>query len=230
MIPFGFFQLIFGPFADRYGKKQVVAFSILVFAFTTALCAFGTGLKDLSLYRALTGVFAAAVMPISLALIGDLFPIEERQTAFGIMTLVGGKLSGKLTSRFGARNLLTLGLALVALSDAALYRAGSVLWILMVSVGLLGAGFLFTHSTLLTRATQFAQKSRGAAMSLVAFCFMGGGGIGTAVGAGIIAAYGISNLSLAYAAALFLTLFMSFVLIRGQVVPLRRGDALANAA
>ncbi|RJR46430.1 MAG: MFS transporter [Desulfobacteraceae bacterium] len=343
MIPFGIFQLIFGPLADRYGKKQVIAFSTLVFAFTTGLCAFGSGLFDLSLYRALTGVFAASVMPISLALIGDLFPIEKRQTAigtfmgisflgqglsmatgglisylfdwrgvfavyaalsvipvvalfrhyreipsvkhenskflapywqllrnpdsfftyvlvlleglfiigsfsylgayiakayrfnylvigllmtaFGLMTLVGGRLSGKLTSRIGARSLLTMGLAIAALSDAALCCAGDVLWVLLVSVGLLGLGFIFTHSTLLTRATQFAQKSRGAAMSLVAFCFMGGGGIGTAIGSGIIKAYGISNFFLAYGAALLCTLLLSFVLVRGPVVALAQSPA-----
>ena len=49
---------------------------------------------------------------------------------------------------------------------------------MIISVALLGLGFIFTHSTLLTRATEFALKARGAAMSLVAFCFMGGGGVG----------------------------------------------------
>ena len=83
MVPFGLFQLVFGPLADRYGKKQVVTFSMMVFTVATGLCALGLGLKDLALYRALTGVFAASVMPISLALIGDLFPIEKRQGAIG---------------------------------------------------------------------------------------------------------------------------------------------------
>ena len=83
MIPFGIFQIIFGPLADRYGKKQVIMFSILFFTVSTGLCAMGFGLTDLAIYRALTGIFAAAVMPISLALIGDIFPIEQRQGAIG---------------------------------------------------------------------------------------------------------------------------------------------------
>lgn len=343
MIPFGIFQLIFGPLADRFGKKQVITISILIFTLTTALCALGTGLFDLSIYRGLTGVFAASVMPISLALIGDVFPIEERQTAigtfmgisflgqglsmatgglisylfnwrgvfavyavlsvipgafllkyyrkipssgnkeskflapyvrllrkpesfftyvlvllegifivgsfsylgayiastyhynylaigllmtaFGLMTLVGGRIGGKLTQRIGARNLLTVGLALAFLSDVVLFEAGDVVGVLLVSVGMLGAGFIFTHSTLLTRATQFAQASRGAAMSLVAFCFMGGGGVGTAIGAAIIKTYGISNLFLVYGAALLCTLLLSFVLVRGPVVIYQRATA-----
>lgn len=47
----------------------------------------------------------------------------------------------------------------------------------------LGLSFMLDHSTLTTIATGFAAQARGAAaMSLVAFCFMGGGGIGTAFG------------------------------------------------
>jgi len=46
---------------------------------------------------------------------------------------------------------------------------------------------MLAHSSLLTRATMFANKARGAAMSLVAFCFMGGGGLGTAIGGRVIA-------------------------------------------
>lgn len=83
MIPFGIFQIIFGPLADRYGKKQVVTFSVLIFTVATGMCALGTSLSNLALFRALTGIFAASVMPISLALIGDVFPMKERQQAIG---------------------------------------------------------------------------------------------------------------------------------------------------
>ncbi len=41
---------------------------------------------------------------------------------------------------------------------------------------------MLAHSTLLTIATEVAPKARGMAMSLVAFAFMGGGGIGAAIG------------------------------------------------
>jgi hypothetical protein len=34
-------------------------------------------------------------------------------TAFGLMTVVGGRLSGKLVLKIGARKILTLGLLLV---------------------------------------------------------------------------------------------------------------------
>ena len=58
-------------------------------------------------------------------------------------------------------------------------------------------------------------------MSLVAFCFMGGGGLGTAIGGKIAAVYGLPILFLIYAIALAVTLMLSFILIPGQVVTSR---------
>ena len=71
---FGLFQLIFGPLADRFGKRQVITIFMIVFTVATGLCALGSSLTDLIVYRALTGIFAASIMPVSLALIADLFP------------------------------------------------------------------------------------------------------------------------------------------------------------
>ena len=336
MIPFGIFQIIFGPLADRYGKKQVITFAVIMFTIATGLCALGSNLTNLAVFRALTGIFAASVMPIALALIGDVFPIQERQgaigtfmgisflgqglsmaiggtiafflnwrgvfgiysvlalvpvlllvknykllpsekhpdskilapygklfgtsrslftyilvllegifivgsfsyagayisktygfnyfyiglimTAFGIMTVIGGRVSGKVAAKIGARKILSLGLISAALADIIIYLFGNILGLLIIGVALLGLGFIFTHSTLLTRATEFAQKARGAAMSLVAFCFMGGGGVGTAIGGRIISASGINNLFIIYGIALVVTLLLSFVMIRDHVV------------
>lgn len=72
-----------GPLADRYGKRQVINLATVFFTVGTALSAPGFNLIDLALYRALTGIFAASVMPISLALIGDVVPLKERQAALG---------------------------------------------------------------------------------------------------------------------------------------------------
>jgi predicted MFS family arabinose efflux permease len=83
MIPFGIFQLVFGPLADRFGKKQVITFAMILFTIGTGLCALGYSLDNLTIYRAMAGIFAASVMPVSLALIGDLVPMAERQAAIG---------------------------------------------------------------------------------------------------------------------------------------------------
>lgn len=336
MVPFGLFQLVFGPLADRYGKKQVITLAMTAFTLATGLCALGLGLADLALYRALTGMFAASVIPISLALIGDLFPIQQRQgaigsfmgilflgqglsmaiggltayflswrgvfaiyallsllptlalfrayrslpstknprakfvapyrkllsesrsantyllvllegafiigsfsylgayiaelhhfnylhigltmTVFGAASVIGGRLTGRLVQAMGPRHLLTLGLLLASAALLGLAYYGRHLPWLVTAVAVLGFGFIFTHSTLLTRATEFAEKSRGAAMSLVAFCMMGGGGVGTALGGLMIHRWGLGNLFLVYGAALLAAWLLSFALIRQGVV------------
>lgn len=110
MFPFGAFQIIMGPLSDRYGKKQVLTLSIIIFTITTGLCALGTNLASLSVFRALTGVFASSIMPISIALIGDMFPTQERQRAIstfmgisylgqGLSMVIGGSVAYFLSWR-----------------------------------------------------------------------------------------------------------------------------------
>ncbi|WP_041275946.1 MFS transporter [Desulfosporosinus acidiphilus] len=55
MIPFGLFQLVFGPLADRFGKRQVINIAMFCFVVSTALCTIASSLSDLTVYRALTG-------------------------------------------------------------------------------------------------------------------------------------------------------------------------------
>lgn len=125
-------------------------------------------------------------------------------TAFGAAAVIAGRLSGRLAGRWGRKRVLLTGLAAAALADLVLYFAGKWLLCLVLSVALLGLGFMLAHSTFLTVATEFAARARGAAMSLVAFCFMGGGGVGTALGGRLIANYGYSFLFAAYGLALLI--------------------------
>ena len=83
MLPFGVFQLLFGPLADRYGKTRVILITFTTFTVATTLCALGADLTSIALLRALTGLFAAATMPVSFALIADIVPMKDRQHAIG---------------------------------------------------------------------------------------------------------------------------------------------------
>ncbi|MHB1420362.1 MAG: MFS transporter [Bacillota bacterium] len=75
----------FGPLGDRYGKRQVISLAMLLFTVATALCAAAFSITNLALYRALTGTFAASVMPVSLALIGDIFPLNRQPFPINIL-------------------------------------------------------------------------------------------------------------------------------------------------
>lgn len=71
MIPFGIFTIIFGPLSDKFGKTLIINIA----AFGTAIFSVLGGLMQnfllLSICRALNGIFAAAIMPVSMALIGE---------------------------------------------------------------------------------------------------------------------------------------------------------------
>lgn len=118
-IPYGLFQLVHGALGDRIGKLRVMAGALAVFAVGTALCAFVPTLPLLILLRFLTGVFAAAIIPLSLAYIGDSFLYAERQTAIArylsalmLGQILSSSVGGIFGEYFGWRDIfLILGLA-----------------------------------------------------------------------------------------------------------------------
>lgn len=83
MLPFGLFQLVYGPLADRFGKAKVIVGTLAAFSVATALAGLAGSITGLAVFRAVTGVFAAATMPISLALIADEVDVAGRQKAIG---------------------------------------------------------------------------------------------------------------------------------------------------
>jgi predicted MFS family arabinose efflux permease len=103
-IPYGLFQLVYGPLGDRIGKLKVMTAGIAIFAVGTTFCAFAPNLPLLILMRFITGMFAATVIPLSLAYIGDKFPYSERQTAISrylSALMLGQILSSSLGGIFG---------------------------------------------------------------------------------------------------------------------------------
>ncbi len=103
-LPYGLFQLFYGPMGDRIGKLRVKAIALALFAVGTAACAFVPNLALFALLRFVTGVVAAAIIPLSLAYIGDKFPYEERQAAlsrFMSAIMMGQILSVTVGGVFG---------------------------------------------------------------------------------------------------------------------------------
>jgi predicted MFS family arabinose efflux permease len=137
------------------------------------------------------------------------------------MSVIGGRLSGKVASKIGKKRTLLTGLILATLADLILFATGNILGMLFLAVAILGLGFVFAHSTLLTLATEFAQKSRGIAMSLVAACFMGGGGIGTAIGGRLIKVFGFNDFFLYFGIALITLVIATTILIKIKENPFK---------
>jgi YNFM family putative membrane transporter len=103
-LPYGLCQLFFGPLGDRLGPLKVMATMMALFAVGTMACAFVPNLPVFIALRLLTGVVAAAIIPMSIAYIGDKFPYETRQSALGRFMsalMLGQILSATLGGVFG---------------------------------------------------------------------------------------------------------------------------------
>ena len=99
-IAYGLLQLVHGPMGDRYGKIAVVRIASLAAAAASLACAFALGLGQLVALRFAAGAACAALIPLSLAWIGDSVPYVARQRVLArfmtgsTMGLVFGQVAG----------------------------------------------------------------------------------------------------------------------------------------
>nr|WP_217346229.1 MFS transporter [Noviherbaspirillum sp. L7-7A]MBV0880625.1 MFS transporter [Noviherbaspirillum sp. L7-7A] len=78
-VAYGISQLFFGPLGDRFGKYLVIAWASACCAMTALLCAIAPNFPLLLAARFLAGATAAALIPLSMAWIGDVIAYEDRQ-------------------------------------------------------------------------------------------------------------------------------------------------------
>lgn len=106
-IAYGASQLFFGPVGDRFGKYRVVAWACGACAVTASLCGFATSYWQLVAARFLAGATAAAIIPLSMAWIGDVVPYEHRQPVLAkfLMGQILGLSAGVLVGGFAAEHL-----------------------------------------------------------------------------------------------------------------------------
>jgi DHA1 family bicyclomycin/chloramphenicol resistance-like MFS transporter len=85
MLGFGSTQLVWGPLADRFGRKPVLAAGITLYAVFALLCAVAGSFQLLIAGRALQGASAAVTRTLVVAMVRDLF---EGEAMARIMSLV----------------------------------------------------------------------------------------------------------------------------------------------
>ncbi|MDC2865040.1 MDR family MFS transporter [Bacillus sp. BP-3] len=82
---------IYGKLADLFGRKKVLLIGAAIFLIGSTLCGVATSMEQLILFRALQGVGAGAVMPITMTIIGDLYSeAKDRAKAQGWLSAVWG--------------------------------------------------------------------------------------------------------------------------------------------
>ena len=148
-----------GLLGDRYGRKRVLLVALVLFGAASALCAFATSTGELIGARALLGVGASAIFPMSLSVLPTLFAPEERRKAIAIMSAatmlsfpIGPILGGYLLDHFwwGSVFLINVPVVVIALvavvfllpeSRSANRPSIDVLGVLVSSAGLIAVTY-----------------------------------------------------------------------------------------
>jgi len=117
-VAYGLMQVAYGPLGDRLGKWRVIAIAVLASADTAAACALMPGFSLLLIARLAAGATCAAIIPLSMAWIGDAVPYEQRQPVLArfltgqILGLAGGQWLGGVAADLGHWQLPFVFLAL----------------------------------------------------------------------------------------------------------------------
>ncbi len=86
--------LLQGPLGDRFGKLRVVTIGMALAGLASLGCAAAWDLGSLAAMRLATGAFASASVALGMAYIGDVVPVEERQTT--IAHFIAGSMLGQM--------------------------------------------------------------------------------------------------------------------------------------
>ena len=108
--------LLFGPLADRIGRKKIIIFSTLAFGIGTLATAFVQDVNTLLVIRFLTGLGLGGAMPNTVAMTSEFSPHRRRATmvmimfcGFSLGAALGGLLAAVLIPQFGWRSVFVVG-------------------------------------------------------------------------------------------------------------------------
>ncbi|MFF7942629.1 MDR family MFS transporter [Nocardia gamkensis] len=120
---------IYGKLADTVGRKPVILFGIAMFALGSLLCGVATSMLGLIVFRAVQGIGAGAIQPMTMTIAGDLYTLSERAKVQGYlasvwaMSSVAGPLLGGLFAEYVSwRWIFLINLPLCALAGWMLVR------------------------------------------------------------------------------------------------------------
>jgi predicted MFS family arabinose efflux permease len=166
-LPYAFIQPVLGPVGDALGKERVMKVALAMLLATLAGAVAAPDTTTLFMLRVVSGAAAGGAVPLSLALIGDRVPMEERQVALSryLVAVIFGQLSGSSLAGLMAEFVGWRGVFAISAGMTAVALGATVF-------GFRGAarGGRFDLASALTRYREILSTPR--AVALFAFVFV----------------------------------------------------------
>lgn len=124
ILAFGIAQMVWGPVADRLGRRPVLLTGLSLYTLASIGCMLAQDIAMLVLWRTVQGAALAAAVVCARAIVRDLYePVEGAQvmalalSGLGVIAISGPLLGGAAAAAFGWRGALALvaGVGAVAL-------------------------------------------------------------------------------------------------------------------
>ena len=144
---------IWGRLSDLYGRRRMYLIGVAIFLVGSVLSGASTSMVQLIVARALQGLGAGAIIPLSMTIVGELYTLQERprtQALFsgvwGVASIAGPLVGGYITdaSRWRWVFYLNLPFGLLALLASSPLAYPPPRRVGTVRVDWLGAALLFT--------------------------------------------------------------------------------------
>ena len=101
-------QLLYGPLLDRFGRKKPLYIGLAIYILASLGCAYAKSIDALIVLRCIQALGSCAAAVASIAMVRDLFPINENAKVFALLWLVVGvspmiapTIGGYVTSTYG---------------------------------------------------------------------------------------------------------------------------------
>jgi EmrB/QacA subfamily drug resistance transporter len=116
---------VYGKLADVFGRKPVMLTGIGLFLIGSILCGFAWSMGALIAFRAVQGLGAGAVQPMSMTIVGDLYSLQERAkvqgyiaSVWGISAVIGPTLGGVFSEYVSWRWIFFINIPLCLIAAA----------------------------------------------------------------------------------------------------------------
>jgi EmrB/QacA subfamily drug resistance transporter len=114
---------LYGKLADVLGRRPVLYFGIAVFLLGSVFCGLAWSMPVLIVARAVQGIGAGAVLPMTMTVVGDLYTVEERArvqgyvaSVWGVSAVLGPTLGGVFSEYVDWRWIFYVNLPIGALA------------------------------------------------------------------------------------------------------------------